>query len=216
MYTLYWHPYAASLAPMAVLEEVGVSYELYEVKNDGGECDAFEYRKIQPLGLIPALKLPEGSSLFESAAIVQYLSDKHGSGRLAPLQQEPDRAKYLQWLHFMAGTIYPTYNRYYWPPEYSACPDGIERIREHNCEIVLQQWQVIEESLEKNGPWLLGPRFSSCDIYLQMMTTWHKTPSDLLNSFPCIRNLAEGVFTREACQRAIQKHGFETGFETLR
>ena len=198
---------------MAVLEEVGISFELYEVDNDGGECDATEYREIQPLGLIPALKLPDGSSLFESAAIVQFISDCHGVGKLTPSQEEPDRARYLQWLHFMAGTIYPTYNRYYWPPEYSAHPEGVERIREYNCEIVLQQWQIIENSLRKDGPWLLGQRFSSCDIYLQMMTTWHKSPSALLNTFPCIRNLAKGVYAREACKRAIQKHNFETGFE---
>ena len=216
MYTLYWHPYTASLAPMAVLEEVGISFELYEVDNDGGECDAIEYREIQPLGLIPALKLPDGSSIFESAAIVQFLSDRHGAGRLAPSQEEPDRARYLQWLHFMSGTIYPSYNRYYWPQEYESYPDGVERIREHNSEIVLQQWQVIEDSLRKEGgPWLLGQRFSSCDIYLQMMTTWHKSPSTLLNTFPCIRNVAKGVFAREACQRAIQKHNFETGLEGM-
>lgn len=199
---------------MAVLEEVGISFELYEVDKDGGECDTLEYREIQPLGLIPALKLPDGSSMFESAAIVQYLSDNHGMGKLAPSQEEPDRPRYLQWLHFMADTIYPTYNRYYWPPRYSAHPDGVEGVRDHICEIVLHQWQVIEDSLKKDGPWMLGQRFSSCDIYLQMMTTWHKPPSNLLNTFPCVRELAKGVFAREACQRAIQRHNFETGFES--
>ena len=200
---------------MAVLEEVGIPFDLYQVDNDAGECNAIEYREIQLLGLIPALKLPDGSSLFESAAIVQFISDCHGLGKLAPSWEEPDRARYLQWLHFMSGTIYPSYNRYYWPPEYSDDPEGIERIREYNCEIVLQQWQVIEDSLKKDGPWLLGKRFSSCDIYLQMMTTWHKSPSTLLNTFPCIRNLAKGVLAREACQRAIQRHKFDTGFEAV-
>ena len=198
---------------MAVLEEMGISFELYEVDNEGGECDSPEYREIQPLGQIPALGLADGSSIFESAAIVQFLSDSHSIGELAPGLAEPDRPRYLQWLHFMAGTIYPSYNRYYWPPLYGADPDGIDRIRDHISEIVLQQWQVIEDSLEQNGPWMLGQRFSSCDIYLQMMTTWHKSPATLLDNFPRIRDVAKGVFDRNACQRAIRKHSFKTGFE---
>ena len=198
---------------MAVLEEVGIAFEFYEVNDDEGECSNPEYRKIQPLGLIPALKLVDGSSIFESAAIVQYLSDRHSMGTLSPELEDPDRSRYLQWLHFMAGTIYPTYNRYYWPLEYSVDSEGIDRIRDHNCKIVLQQWQVIEDSLNKHGPWMLGEKFSSCDIYLQMMTTWHKSPENLLNRFPCIRNAAKGVYDRKACQRAIQRHSFKTGFE---
>ena len=212
MYTLYWHPYASSLAPMAVLEEVGVPFELHRVDSEGGECDSAEYRRIQPLGLIPALRLADGSSMFEASAIVQYLSDRHGPGKLAPSVEDPDRARYLQWMHYMAGTVYPTYNRYYWPPEYSAHADGITTLREHLGTIVLEQWQVIEDALQKEGPWMLGQRFSACDIYLQMMTTWHTTAAELLQTFSCVRELTKGVLAREACQRAIHRHGFATGF----
>lgn len=213
MYTLYWHPYTSSLAPMAVLEELGVPFELYEVDYDGGECDKPEYRKLQPLGLIPALGLSDGSSMFESAAIVQYLSDRHGIGTLAPAQDDADRPRYLQWLYFMSDTIYPSYNRYYWPARYTSSPDGAEGVKDQVRETVLRQWKVVEDSLRQNGPWLLGSRFSACDIYLQMMTTWHETPTDLLGSFNRIRELAKSVVARDSCQRAIQRHNFTTGFE---
>jgi len=213
MYTLYWHPRSSSLAPMAVLEEAGVPFALHRVDSEGGECDTPGYRAVQPLGLIPALRLAAGNTIFESAAIVQYLADSHGPGTLAPALDEPDRPAYLQWLHFMAGTVYPAYNRYYWPPEYSAHADGVARLREHLGRIVLQHWQVIEDALAQQGPWLLGRRFSACDIYLQMMTTWHESPAGLLQTLPRVRELAGGVLAREACQRAILRHGFATGFE---
>ena len=213
MYTLYWNPAASSLAPMAVLEEAGVPYGLHRVDSDGGECDSPGYRKVQPLGLIPALRLPDDSTIFESAAIVQFLSDRHASGTLAPAVDEPDRPRYLQWLHYMAGTIYPTYNRYFWPARYSASPEGLDEIRSHVGEIVLAQWQVVEDSLERDGPWLLGERFCAGDIYLQMMTTWHKSPAELLYRFPRIRELAKAVLARDACQTAFQKHAFKSGFE---
>jgi len=213
MYTLYWHPFTSSLAPMAVLEELGVSFDLHEVDYDGGECDTPEYREFQPLGLIPALGLPDGSSMFESAAIVQYLSDQHGIGSLAPSHDDTDRPRYLQWLYFMADTIYPSYNRYYWPARYTTSTDGAEGVKDLVRVTVLTQWEVVEDSLRGNGPWLLGSKFSACDIYLQMMTTWHEPPVDLLNNFPKIRKLAQGVIARKPCQRAIQRHNFATGFE---
>lgn len=198
---------------MAVLEEVDLPFELHRVDSEGGECDTPDYRKIQPLGLIPALQLVDGSSMFEAAAIVQYLGDRHAPGVLAPLPDDPDRPAFLQWMHYMAGTVYPTYNRYYWPPEYSDHAEGAAKLREHLGQIALQQWQVIEDALVADGPWLLGARFSACDIYLQMMTTWHQTPVSLLDSFPRVRTVAAGVLKRDACRRAVRRHDFPTGFE---
>ena len=151
--------------------------------------------------------------MFEASAIVQYLGDRHAAGTLAPAPDEADRSRYLQWMHYMAGTVYPTYNRYYWPPEYSDHAEGRAKLRAHLGRIVLDQWQVIETALAADGPWLLGARFSCCDIYLQMMTTWHRSPNDLLDRFPAVRAVAAAVLEREPCQRAVRQHGFPTGFD---
>lgn len=213
MYKLYWHPNASSLAPMAVLEEIGVPFELHQLDYDGGETHTEGYLRLQPLGLIPALEFTAGGSMFESAAIVQYLCDRHPESALAPLPDEAGRPQYLQWLFFMADTIYPSYNRYYWSRRYTSAETGAEGIREQAAQTVLRQWQVVEDSLQRSGPWLLGKRFSACDIYLQMMTTWHETPVDLFASFPGLKNLALGVVKRERCKRAIERHSFDTGLD---
>jgi glutathione S-transferase len=149
--------------------------------------------------------------MFESAAIVQYLCDRHPEAALAPLPKEPERPHYLQWLFFMADTIYPSYNRYYWSGRYTSTENGAEGVRQQAAQTVLRQWQVVEDSLQRNGPWLLGARFSACDIYLQMMTTWHETPRDLFAGFPKLKDLALGVIKRESCRRALERHNFDTG-----
>lgn len=119
MYRLYWHSSSSSLAPMAVLEELGVPFDLHEVDYDGGETRTPEYLQLQPLGLIPALQFEDGSSMFESAAIVQYLCDRHLEADLAPLPEDVQQPRYLQWLFFMADTIYPSYNRFYHTENYN-------------------------------------------------------------------------------------------------
>lgn len=103
MYRLYWHPWSSSCAPMAVLEELGVNFDLHEVDYDGGENLSAEYRRFQPLGLIPALVIDETRSMFESAAIILYLCDRHIEAGLAPSTEDDDRHLYLQWMFFFGG-----------------------------------------------------------------------------------------------------------------
>ena len=213
MYTLYWHPYSSSYAPMAVLEELGVEFDLYEVDYDGGETGTPEYRELQPLGLIPALKIGNDRSMFESAARIIYRCDSHPESGLAPRSNEIERAAYLQWMLFMSDTVYPSYNRYYHPERYTTEPSGEVGVKEQAMLLARKQWQVIEDELHANGPWVLGNRFSACDVYLQMMTTWHEGPSDLLGKFPKVKQVAEGVLAREASRRAFERHNFPSGLE---
>lgn len=213
MYTLYWHPWSSSYAPMAVLKELDVGFELHEVDYDGGETEKPEYRHLQPLGLIPALTFDDGQSMFESAAIIIFLCDRHRKAHLAPDTYDPQRAGFLQWMLFLADTVYPSYNRYYHPERYTASSEGAEAVKAQARTLALNQLGIIENHLFANGPWLLGDRFSACDIYLQMITTWHETPQNLFKDMPSVRTLAHEVTLREACRWAIDRHNFATGFE---
>lgn len=213
MYTLYWHPWSSSYAPMAVLRELGVDFDLYEVDYDGGETRTERYRRLQPLGLIPALGLGNGRSMFESAAIIIYLCDRHPEAGLAPGPDADDRAEFLQWMLFLADTVYPSYNRYYHPDRYTASADGQDAVKSRALTMAASQLEIVERRLADQGPWLLGDRFSACDIYLQMMTTWHDPPRALFEAMPRLRALARGVTERPGCQWAIRKHNFATGFE---
>ena len=198
---------------MAVLEELGVEFDLHEVDYDGGETQTSEYRQLQPLGLIPALELGDGRSMFESAAIILYLCDRHPQMGLAPKIDDPNRPHYLQWMLFLADTLYPSYNRFYHPERYTASEDGVDSVKQQASRAMIAQWQVVEDTLAQGGPWLLGDRFSTCDIYLQMIFTWHAQPSELLAQFPKIKNIAAGVIAREGCQRAFKRHNFGSGLD---
>ena len=74
---LYWNPFSGSLAPMALLEEVGAPYEKILININAGENRTAKYLKIHPLGLVPALRLPNGQYVFESTGICMYLVDKY-------------------------------------------------------------------------------------------------------------------------------------------
>lgn len=213
MYKLYWHVQTSSAAIITVLEELGVPYELHEIIYETGYTKTPGYLKVSPLGHFPSLEIEGMGSMFESAAIIQFLCDRHQNKALAPSLDEPERARFLQWLFYLSNTIYPTYTRYWHPERYTSSPECESDVKEQMLSSIMKLWAGIEGILHEDGPWLLGSRFSACDIYLQMITTWHNDPAQLLDTYPNIKKLCWGVIERPASQRAIELHDLKTGFE---
>lgn len=209
MYVLYWHPFTSSLAPMAVLEETGAAYEAVRIDIEAGENFSPAYRKIHPYGRVPALKLPDGRAVFESAGLVMYLADQHPEAGLAPLPQAPDRAVYYQWLLFMADSIYPSYNRYFRAQRYAASPEAQAQVRAGATATLAEQWQVVEQTLEHRA-FLLGDECSAADIYLMMLTTWDEDPDSLARRCPNVMRVAGAAGGRPATARALARHRLAT------
>ena len=69
MYKLYWSKGAGSMAPEVILEEVGAKYEKIEVDLAKDANRRAEFLAVNPLGQVPALVLPDGTLMTESAAI---------------------------------------------------------------------------------------------------------------------------------------------------
>ena len=88
-----------------LLEELGVPYKLEQYKRDARTNLAPpELRAVHPLGKSPVIE--DGDlKLSESGAIVEYLIERHGKGRLSPARGTPEHIRYLHWMHFAEGTI---------------------------------------------------------------------------------------------------------------
>jgi glutathione S-transferase len=99
-----WHCFnARSFRPLWALEELGLSYEL-KMLPFPPRVLAREYLKTNPLGTIPAF-FEDELRMTESAAITQYLADRHGLGTLAVAPEEPAYGAYLNWLYFGEATL---------------------------------------------------------------------------------------------------------------
>lgn len=204
-YKLYWHPATSSLAPMALLEELGAHYEAIFVDVEAGENFGSEYLRIHPYGRVPALGLPDGSSVFESAGMVLYLADQTPGGHLVPGLGETDRARCYQWLFFLTDTIYPSYNRLAHPERYVADDSAQDLIKENAMALLTEQWDVVEKSLADRR-WLLGDRFSCADIYLVMVATWDFAPESFAARCPNVIRVAHAAAQRSTVQHALERH----------
>lgn len=88
-----------------LLEELGMSYRIERYKRDAKTNLAPpELRGVHPLGKSPVIE-DGGLVLSESGAIVEYLVERHGSGRLVPGRSTPEHVRYLHWMHFAEGTL---------------------------------------------------------------------------------------------------------------
>ena len=87
-----------------LLEELGAPYEIKFYQRDAvTNLAPPELKGVHPLGKSPVIT--DGDvTIAESGAIVDYISRRHGGGRLAPTPDAPDREAYLEWLHYAEGS----------------------------------------------------------------------------------------------------------------
>ena len=200
MYTLFWSPGSASMAPHVLLEELGVPYELSRV--DLSKPRDPSYLKINPWGRVPAL-LADGDVLFESAAICMHLADCHPEKELAPKPGTIERARYYQWLLFLADTLQPTYRAVYRPSQFS--PDAAQQkvIKATALRHVADIWAGLD-GLIAGQSWLAGERFSAADIYFHMLYTWDEDMAALGRRHRNLAALFERIHARPAVARIAE------------
>ncbi len=151
---------------MWALQEAGVEYDRHTVGGAFGGTDTPDYRKMNPNQLVPVVK--DGTiTIFESHAIVRYISKRYGRGTLAP---RGNRAFALaeQWMDWTASTFNPHLNVIFFnkvrnPPEqYDATA---VTAAEKKCAEVLK---IVDRGLGRKA-WLAGKHFSHGDIPLGIL-----------------------------------------------
>jgi len=205
MYKLYWARGTGAMAPQIILEEVAASYELVVLDEDKGEEMEAEYLAINPRGQIPALGLPDGSIMTESAAIMLHLADSHAEFGLLPIVGSAERAQVYRWLSYAVANLYEAVLRLYYSERYTADAACAESVKLSAREYIDRSWNLLEAELG-DGPYLLGDQYSVIDPYLMMLAQWHEQPEILFARCPKLKLLCDTVQSRPAVQRIWSQH----------
>ncbi|KRA62640.1 glutathione S-transferase [Caulobacter sp. Root656] len=87
-----------------LLEELGVPYEVKRYERDAQTMLAPpELLAVHPLGKSPVVTDGD-KTLAETGAIVEYLVETYGQGRLVPAAGTPERLRWTYWLHYAEGS----------------------------------------------------------------------------------------------------------------
>ncbi len=169
-----------------------------------GEQFRPEFLAITPNHRIPAIVDPDGPGgkplkLFESGAILMYLSEKSG-GKLIPKDQI-GRYKCLQWLMFQMGGIGPMFGQ--WNHFASYAPEKIPYAIDRYTNEVHRLYRVLEKRLSES-PYLAGDEYSIADICTY---PWVRNPDRrgvAVEKLPGVQRWLDVVGARPAVQRGVE------------
>jgi glutathione S-transferase len=100
---IYHVPLTRSVRIVWLCEALELPYEKVPVDFSPAYRASPEWRKMNPVGKVPVLN--DGDlTMFESGAMVQYILDRYGAGRLQPPAGTHAYAKFLQWCWFAEAT----------------------------------------------------------------------------------------------------------------
>jgi len=107
MITLHYLENSRAQRILWLLEELNVEYEIkHYYRNKETMLAPPELKKVHPLGKSPVLTDGE-NCIVESAAIVEYLIDTHGNGKIIPKAGTKEYLKYREFMHYAEGSIMP-------------------------------------------------------------------------------------------------------------
>jgi glutathione S-transferase len=152
---LYWCPQSRAITALWMMEETGIPYERELIDIRAGSQSTPEYAAINPMMKVPALE--DGPvKVAETGAVLAYVAERVPEAQLAPPVGDPKRGDYLRWL-FFGPMIEAAFTQKVTGLDLASSTAGwgsYDRVID-----------VLEAGV-KDGPWLLGERFSAADVMI--------------------------------------------------
>jgi glutathione S-transferase len=200
-----------------LLEELGLDYEIKKYQRDPTTMLAPpELKAVHPLGKSPVIS--DGDTVVaESGAIVEYLVECYGNGRLAPLAGTPQRLRYTHFLHYAEGSAMPplllklVFDRvesgpmpFFVRPVARAIAQKVKRT--FILPNISANLAYLEGELGK-GTWFAGEEISGADIQLSFVLEAAASRGGLDQAYPRLFAFLERIHARPAYQRALERGG---------
>lgn len=186
-----------------LLEELGTPYRIESYRRDAKTNLAPpELRSVHPLGKSPVIQ--DGDLLLaESGAIVEYLVERHGNGRLVPPRGTPEHVRYLHWMHFAEGTIMlHLLARLY----LSRVGEPAKALQARVEGMIGDELDVVEAELGRSAH-LAGTDFSAADVHMMFPLEFSAFARLTGERHPRLRDYLGRMQARPAYRRAVEKGG---------
>jgi glutathione S-transferase len=200
-----------------LLEELDVDYDIERYRRDPKTMLAPPaMRAVHPLGKSPVLT--DGDlTVAESGAIVEYLVDRYGGGRLVPPANTPERLRYTYWLHFAEGSGMPplllklVFDKVESAPmPFFARPIAQAIARNVKSTFIApnleRQLDYMEAELART-PWFAGRAFSAADVQMSFVVEAAAARGGLGASRPYLMDWLARIHARAAYRRALERGG---------
>ena len=190
--TVYGALGSGSVPVEAALTLIGAPFEVIEGATWEHDPEVLaRVEAVNPLKQIPAVVLPSGEILTESAAILIWLADAHPAARLGPAVSDPGRGQFLRWMAFVAA-IYG----FYWikddpsrlAPDPAAQPVLIERTETR----ILECWATMNGQISP-GRYILGDELTVLDLYVAVVSRFRPRRTLFYQAAPKLEAVVKAV-----------------------
>lgn len=185
-----------------LLEEIGAPYEVVHHQRDAvTNLAPPELLAVHPLGKSPVIE--DGRQIvYESAAIVEYLCERHGGAHLVPARGSDDHIRYVEYMHFAEGSaMTPILLNIYT----GRLGDSAAPLRPRIDQQLESHFQYMEDRLQPSG-WFVGDGLTGADIMLSFPAE-AAVKMGLAANKPKLTAFVAAIHARPAFQTALEKGG---------
>lgn len=197
MLTLYYGRGACSMASHIILEESGDKYEAKVVDLANGEQRTDAYKKINPHGRVPALRVDSGEVITENTAILPFLGKRFKLWPTDPVAE----ARALSLIGYFASTVHPAHAHVGRPERYATDTAAHANIKETGLKAFHGYLKEIDGMLA--GRQWFGDQYSVADPYGFVFYTWgvrRELPMAELKNYSAFK---DRMLQRPAVQRVV-------------
>lgn len=185
-----------------LLEELNLNYEIRHHQRDAvTNLAPPELLAVHPLGKSPVIE-DGGKVIYESAAIVEYICERHGGAHLVPARGTDDHIRYVEYLHFAEGSAMTPIllNLYTARLGEAAAP-----LRPRIDQQLQSHFQYMEGQILPSG-WFVGDALTGADIMLSFPAE-AAVKMGYAADKPKLTAYVAAIHARPAYQKALEKGG---------
>ena len=146
--------------------------------------------KLNPLGQVPTLVLPDDKILTETLAVAHYVQHLNPHAGLIP-KETSEFVDFQRWSIFIVCAIFPTWTYGDVPEKWVSDKEAAPLLRQSTDEHCKKLWRQIEAEIK--GEYFLGKTFSAIDVYIAVMSNWRPGRKWFEENCPKIISIAERV-----------------------
>ena len=206
MLTFYYAPGTCALASHLALEFAGAPYEAKRLDFKQNQQRSPEYLRVNPKGRVPAL-VTERGVLTETPALLQYIAQSFPQANLAPLDDAFLLAKANEFNSYLCSTVHVNHAHkgrgYRWVEAEDTA--ALDAMKKKVPQTMAESFTLIEEQMLK-GPWVLGERFGTSDMYLYTLSRWLEGDGVDVKRFPKVADHMRRMEARPQVQKVVALH----------
>ena len=203
MLTLYYSPYACSMASHVALEAAGATFTTKKINIFSGEQHKPDYLAINPRAKVPALRFDDGRVLLEMTAILGWVGTTHRHGNL--LGVDPlERSRTIATCSWLSGTVHPTFKQFIHPEQFVTEEGAHATLRAQAKETYWAYLCEIDAALA-DRPWMMGDAFTLADPYALVFFPWGRELGLPIMDLANLVAMKDRLIERPAARRALER-----------